>query len=383
MIKELTILGSTGSIGTNTLKVIEANQNLLKVKYLTAGSNAEELIKQSLQVNPKSVAITDDSKYLQVKEALSGTEIEVLSGREGILEISKQEDVDLVLNSIVGAPGLEPTYNALMAGKDIALSNKESLVMAGEIIMDLAKQKGLQILPVDSEHSAIFQCLVGEDKESVNKLLLTGSGGPFRIRDFSTFDEIKPENALKHPTWAMGRKITIDSSTMMNKGLEVIEAKWLFDIDLDNIEVVIHPQSIIHSMVEFVDGSIKAQLGLPDMKLPIQYAIFYPERKNIKWENTNFAKIGKMTFEEPDFKKFPCLKLAYDSLNRGGTAPAILNVVNEEAVYAFLDGKIKYTDIPKLIEKALSKINVTDDPNIHQILEIEQIAKEFIKIEIG
>ena len=383
MIKELTILGSTGSIGTNTLKVIEANKNLLKVKYLTAGSNADELIKQALLVNPKAVAIADESKYLQVKKALSGTDIEVLSGRKGILEISKREDVNLVLNSIVGAPGLEPTYNALMAGKDIALSNKESLVMAGEIIMKLAAQKGVQILPVDSEHSAIFQCLVGEDKSSVNKLLLTGSGGPFRTRDFSTFDEIKLSDALKHPTWAMGKKITIDSSTMMNKGLEVIEAKWLFDIDLDKIEVVIHPQSIIHSMVEFVDGSIKAQLGMPDMKLPIQYAIFYPERKNIKWENTNFAKIGKMTFEEPDFQKFQCLRLAYESLSRGGTSPAILNVVNEEAVYAFLDGKIKYTDIPRLIEKALGKIKVTDNPDIHQILEIEKIAKNFVKIEIG
>ena len=383
MIKELSILGSTGSIGTNTIKVIEANQNLLKVKYLTAGSNAEELIRQAIKVAPKTVAIADESKYLTVKEALAGTDVEVLAGRNGILEISSRQDVDLVLNSIVGAPGLEPTYNALMAGKDISLSNKESLVMAGEIIMDLAAKKGLQILPVDSEHSAIFQCLVGEDKNAVNKLLLTGSGGPFRTRDFATFDEIRPKDALKHPTWAMGKKITIDSSTMMNKGLEVIEAKWLFDIDLERIEVVIHPQSIIHSMVEFVDGSIKAQLGLPDMKLPIQYAIFYPERKNVKWENTNFAKIGQMTFEEPDLQKFPCLKLAYDSLNRGGSTPAILNVVNEEAVYAFLDGKIKYTDIPKLIEKGLSSIKITDEPNIDQILEVEKIAKEFVKIEIG
>ncbi len=383
MIKELTILGSTGSIGTNTIKVINANQNLLKVKYLTAGSNADLLVRQAIETKPKAVAIADESKYKIVKDSLSHLDIEVLSGRKGILEISSREDVDLVLNSIVGASGLEPTYNALMANKDIALSNKESLVMAGEIIMNLAKEKGLKILPVDSEHSAIFQCLVGEKKSSVNKLLLTGSGGPFRTRDKNSFDIIKPGDALKHPTWNMGRKITIDSSTLMNKGLEVIEAKWLFDIDLDKIEVVIHPQSIIHSMVEFVDGSIKAQLGLPDMKLPIQYAIFYPERKNVKWENTNFAKIGQMTFEEPDFEKFPCLQLAFDSLNRGGTAPAILNVVNEESVYAFLDGKIKYTDIPKLIEKALNKIEVTDEPNIHQILEIEKIAKEFAKIEIG
>ena len=383
MIKELTILGSTGSIGSNTLKVIEANKNLLTVKYLTAGSNAEKLIEQALAVRPKAVAIADETHYKKVKGALSGKNIDVLAGRKGILNIAAREDTDLVLNSIVGAPGLEPTYKALLAGKNIALSNKESLVMAGEIIMDLAVKQGVKILPVDSEHSAIFQCLQGEDKKSLNKLLLTGSGGPFRTRDTGTFDRIKPADALRHPTWNMGQKITIDSSTMMNKGLEVIEAKWLFDVTPGQIEVVVHPQSIIHSMVEFVDGSIIAQMGLPDMKLPIQYAIFYPERKNVKWENTNFAKIGQMTFEAPDFQKFPCLQLAYDALQRGGTAPAVLNVANEEAVYAFLDGKIKYTEIAKLIEKALSKIKVTDGPDIHQILETEKTAKAFIKTEIG
>ncbi|MFP4548634.1 MAG: 1-deoxy-D-xylulose-5-phosphate reductoisomerase [Fidelibacterota bacterium] len=383
MKKQLTILGSTGSIGTNTIKVIKANDNLLSVKYLTAGSNSERLIEQALELHPKAVAIADDRKYKEVKTALAGKNIEVLAGREGILDIAAREDTDLVLNSIVGAPGLEPTYKALLAGKNIALSNKESLVMAGAIIMNLAAEKGVKILPVDSEHSAIFQCLQGEDKKSLNKLLLTGSGGPFRTRDPKTFDRIKPDDALRHPTWNMGRKITIDSSTMMNKGLEVIEAKWLFDVAPEQIEVVVHPQSIVHSMVEFVDGSIIAQMGLPDMKLPIQYAIFYPERKNVKWENTNFAKIGQMTFEAPDFQKFPCLQLAYDALQRGGTAPAVLNVANEEAVYAFLDGKIKYTEIATLIEKALSKIKVTDRPNIHQILEIEKTAKEFIKTEIG
>lgn len=383
MKKQLTILGSTGSIGTNTIKVIKANDNLLSVKYLTAGSNSERLIEQALELHPKAVAIADDRKYKEVKTALAGKNIEVLAGRESILDIAAREDTDLVLNSIVGAPGLEPTYKALLAGKNIALSNKESLVMAGAIIMNLAAEKGVKILPVDSEHSAIFQCLQGEDKKSLNKLLLTGSGGPFRTRDPKTFDRIKPDDALRHPTWNMGRKITIDSSTMMNKGLEVIEAKWLFDVAPEQIEVVVHPQSIVHSMVEFVDGSIIAQMGLPDMKLPIQYAIFYPERKNVKWENTNFAKIGQMTFEAPDFQKFPCLQLAYDALQRGGTAPAVLNVANEEAVYAFLDGKIKYTEIATLIEKALSKIKVTDRPNIHQILEIEKTAKEFIKTEIG
>ena len=383
MKKRLTILGSTGSIGTNTIAVIEANKNLLTVQYLTAGRNAERLIQQALHLQPKAVAIADENKYRKVKEALAGKNIEVLSGRKGILEISAREDTDLVLNSIVGAPGLEPTYRALSAGKDIALSNKESLVMAGNIIMTLAAEKGLKLLPVDSEHSAIFQCLVGEDHKALNKILLTGSGGPFRTRNVNTFETIKPEDALKHPTWSMGRKITIDSSTMMNKGLEVIEAKWLFDVTLDQIEVVVHPQSIIHSMVEFVDGSIIGQMGLPDMKLPIQYAIFYPERKSVKWENTNFAKIGQMTFEAPDFTKFPCLKLAYEALKRGGSAPAILNVANEVAVYAFLDGKINYTGIPELIDKALGSINVTDEPDIDHILDIEKITKEFVKREIG
>ncbi|MBN2281523.1 MAG: 1-deoxy-D-xylulose-5-phosphate reductoisomerase [Candidatus Marinimicrobia bacterium] len=383
MTKVLTILGSTGSIGTNALQVIEANKNDLKVGYLTAGSNAPQLIQQALKFRPKAVAIADESKYLMVKEALSGEKIEVMAGREGILNISSRTDVDLVLNAIVGTPGLEPTYNALRAGKTIALSNKESLVMAGEVIMDLAAARGLPILPVDSEHSAIFQCLIGEKKTAVSKLLLTGSGGPFRKQESGTFADITPEDALKHPTWVMGRKITIDSATMMNKGLEVIEAKWLFDMDPENIDIVVHPQSIIHSMVEFCDGSIKAQLGLPDMKLPIQYALFYPERKKVKWENTNFFQIAQLTFEAPDFSRFPCLRLAYDSLKRGGTAPAVLNVVNEEAVYAFLDRKIKFTDIPGLVEKALGAIPVTDHPDIHQILEIERISKEFLKREIG
>lgn len=383
MKKELTILGSTGSIGENTIKVIEVNNNLLNVKYLTAGSNAGLLVQQARKVQPKAVAIANESKYLLVKEALSDLDIEVLSGKPGILEISSRKDTDLVLNSIVGTPGLEPTYVALEAGKDIALSNKESLVMAGEIIMGFANIKNLKILPVDSEHSAIFQCLTGESKESISKLILTGSGGPFRTLPKQKFGSIKPENALKHPIWSMGRKITIDSSTLMNKGLEVIEAKWLFDIEPEKIEVVIHPQSIIHSMVEFVDGSIKAQLGLPDMKLPIQYAIFYPQRMKAKWKNTNFAKISQMTFEKPDFVRFPCLQLAFDVLRTGGTAPSILNVVNEEAVYAFLAGKIKYIDIPRLIEKALSTIKILDKPDIGQILESIKISKEFIKTEIG
>ncbi len=381
--KNISILGSTGSIGTNTLNVVEANKKDLKVKYLTAGSNGKLLVEQALKFHPNAIAIADDKQYSLVKGELKSSGIEVLAGREGVLEISRRNDVDMVLNSIVGAPGLEPTYLAIQAGNNIALSNKESLVMAGDIIMSMLKEKNLTILPVDSEHSAIFQCLVGEEHSSIKRLILTGSGGPFRKYPLEKFSKIKPENALKHPTWNMGRKITIDSATMMNKGLEVIEAKWLFDIPLEKVDIIIHPQSIIHSMVEFIDGSMKAQLGLPDMKLPIQYAIFYPERRNVAWENTDFTKISELNFEAPDYKRFPCIRLAYESLERGGTAPGILNVVNEQAVYAFLDNKIKFTDIPGLVEKALSDITIIDNPNIQDILNIEQIGIEFVNREIS
>jgi 1-deoxy-D-xylulose-5-phosphate reductoisomerase len=299
-----------------------------------------------------------------------------------INDLAAATDVDLVLNAIVGSAGLEPSYHALKAGKNIALSNKESLVMAGELINRLLIEKNLKIFPVDSEHSAIWQCIVGEDNKNIRRIILTGSGGPFRTLPIEQFDHITPEQALKHPTWNMGKKISIDSATMMNKGLEIIEAHYLFGVAPENIEVVIHPQSIIHSMVEFIDGSIKAQMGLPDMKLPIQYALGYPERLPVVWENTDFMKIRELTFEAPDFVKFPSLKLAYAALRRGGTAPAILNVVNEYAVYAFLENKIRFIDISTFVEKALSEIQIVDNPLLSDILEVEQSGREFVERKV-
>ena len=376
-IRAISVLGSTGSIGVNALKVISASRDRFTVNYLTAGRNLTLLIEQAKKFHPKAVAIADESQYRLLKENLSGTNIEILVGKDGILEITSRRDVDLVVNAIVGMAGLEPTYRALTAGRNVALSNKESLVMAGEIIMNLIAQSGLNLFPIDSEHSAIWQCLAGEDKASVKRLILTGSGGPFRARPQAEFKSITPAEALRHPTWTMGRKITIDSATMMNKGLEIIEAFWLFGVEPEQIEVLIHPQSVIHSMVEFCDGSIKAQLGLPDMRLPIQYAIGYPERLPIIWEKIEWSKLGPLTFEAPDPVKFPALRLAYEALKRGGTAPAIMNVINELAVYAFLDEKIGFMEINDIIEKALNEIPVIDKPNIEDILNVEPMAREF------
>ncbi len=377
--KRISILGSTGSIGSNTLKVISANPDAYSVAYLTAGRNAKRLIKQARQSRPRAVAIADETQYAKVKAALQSEGIRVYAGKQGILEIAGREDVDLVANAIVGAAGLEPTYVSLQAGKNIALSNKESLVMAGEIIMRLAEQNKCQLLPVDSEHSAIWQCLNGEPPDSVRRILLTGSGGPFRQTPLKEFATITPEMALQHPTWNMGKKITIDSATMMNKGLEIIEARWLFEVSAENIEVVIHPQSIIHSMVEFRDGSIKAQLGIPDMKLPIQYALYYPQRQPVQWEQTDFARIKALTFETPDVKKFPALRLAREALRSGGTAPAILNVMNEIAVYAFLNKTLKFTQISRLVEQALSHIKIVRQPELEDILNVPPLVAEFFE----
>ncbi|MBN2600404.1 MAG: 1-deoxy-D-xylulose-5-phosphate reductoisomerase [Candidatus Marinimicrobia bacterium] len=377
--KQITILGSTGSIGVNAIKVVTANPEYYQIKYLTAGQNADKLIKQAIALKPKAVAIADDSKALQIENTLRPYSIEVLAGKNGILEVASRSDVDLVVNAIVGSAGLEPSIRALNTGKDMALSNKESLVMAGEIINELLKKNQLKLFPIDSEHSAIWQCLVGENPANIRKLILTGSGGPFRSLPNDQFADITPEQALRHPTWNMGKKISIDSATLMNKGLEIIEAYWLFHVPPENIEIVIHPQSIIHSMVEFVDGSIKAQLGLPDMKLPIQYALSYPGRFPVSWEVTNFAKIGQLTFEAPDFKKFPALQLAFDALHRAGTAPAILNIVNEFAVYAFLENKLSFMDIPGLVDRALSQLTIVDHPTLQDILEAEQCGREFVE----
>jgi len=378
MTKRISILGSTGSIGQNALKVINHLGDGFEVKYLTAARSSEVLIEQVRKFQPEAVAVVDSIAANEVKEALSGSGVKVLSGREGLLELASRDDVDVVLNGLVGSAGMEPTIRALEAGIDVALSNKESLVMAGELIENIKKETGAEIYPVDSEHSAIWQCLQGEDTNNIRRIILTGSGGPFRTRPLEEFLDITLEEALNHPNWKMGNKITIDSATMMNKGLEVIEAHWLFGVGREQIDIVIHPQSIIHSMVEFSDGSIKAQLGLPDMKLPIQYALTYPERVEADWVDAKFSDISYLTFEEPDFVKFPCIRLAYEALQRGGSAPAALNVANDNSVAAFLAGEISFTEIATLNEMALVEHDWTSQPDLDFLLELESWGKQFI-----
>ena len=378
MTKRISILGSTGSIGQNALKVIDHLGDGFEVKYLTAARSSEVLIEQVRKFQPEAVAVVESIAANEVKDALSGSGVEVLSGREGLLELASRDDVDVVLNGLVGSAGMEPTIRALEAGIDVALSNKESLVMAGELIENIKKETGAEIYPVDSEHSAIWQCLQGEDTNNIRRIILTGSGGPFRTRPLEEFLDITLEEALNHPNWKMGNKITIDSATMMNKGLEVIEAHWLFGVGREQIDIVIHPQSIIHSMVEFSDGSIKAQLGLPDMKLPIQYALTYPERVEADWVDAKFSDISYLTFEEPDFVKFPCIRLAYEALQRGGSAPAALNVANDNSVAAFLAGEISFTEIATLNEMALVEHDWTSQPDLDFLLELESWGKQFI-----
>ena len=377
MKKKITILGSTGSIGVNALNVI--NNLDIDVIGLSANTNSKLLIEQAKKFQPESVSIVDEDAYLIVKDALKNTSIDVLCGKNGLLEISSRDDVDLVLNALVGSSGMLPTVYAIRAGADIALSNKESLVMAGKIIERERKKANVNIFPVDSEHSAIWQCLVGESKEEVKRLILTGSGGPFREKKISTFKDIKPEDALKHPNWEMGKKITIDSASMMNKGLEVIEAVWLFEMDSQKVDIVVHPQSIIHSMVEFDDTSVKAQLGLPDMKIPIQYALSYPNHIKTNWEPLDLVKIKSLTFENVNDERFPCIKLAYESLARGGTSSSVLNVANEQAVYRFLKKEIGFMEIPKLIEIAMDNHDWTEDPSIDDILSLEDWTTNFVK----
>ena len=377
MKKKVTILGSTGSIGVNALNVI--NNLDIDVIGLSANTNSQLLIEQAKKFQPESVSIVDEDAYLVVKDALKNTSIDVLCGKNGLLEISSRDDVDLVLNALVGSSGMLPTVYAIRAGADIALSNKESLVMAGKIIERERKKANVNIFPVDSEHSAIWQCLVGESKEEVKRLILTGSGGPFREKKISTFKDIKPEDALKHPNWEMGKKITIDSASMMNKGLEVVEAVWLFEMDPQKVDIVVHPQSIIHSMVEFDDTSVKAQLGLPDMKIPIQYALSYPNHIKTNWEPLDLVKIKSLTFEDVNDERFPCIKLAYESLARGGTSSSVLNVANEQAVYRFLKKEIGFMEIPKLIETAMNNHDWTEDPSINDILSLEEWTKNFVK----
>ena len=376
--KRLSILGSTGSIGVNTLNVVRNLEEKIFIKYLTANSNSELLIKQAIEFRPETVVIVNKGKANIVKESVERFGIDVMVGREGLIECAKDSDVDILLNGLVGSAGMEPTFQAVKSGVDVALSNKESLVMAGELINHEKGVSGSKIIPVDSEHSAIWQCLTGESINDVSRLILTGSGGPFRNKNKNYFGKITPEEALNHPNWEMGNKITIDSATMMNKGLEIIEAHWLFDMEPNEIDIVVHPQSIIHSMVEFKDRSVKAQLGIPDMKIPIQYALTYPKHIDSEWESLDLASIGSLTFEYPDLDKFPCIKLAYDALRTGGTTPAVLNVVNEYAVYKFLNNEISFTDIPKMIEKACESHNWIEHLDFETLLELETWSIKFV-----
>ena len=379
MVKRISILGSTGSIGENILKVIDSLSAEIEVVYITAKKNADLLVQQALKYRPSAVGVIDKEAAKIVENGLAGEQIKVLAGRSGLLDIAARSDVDIMFNGLVGSSGMEPTLSALHAGIDVALSNKESLVMAGDLINREKLTSGAAIFPVDSEHSAIWQCLVGEKTDDVRRIILTGSGGPFRTRDLNTFPDITVEEALNHPNWDMGNKITIDSATMMNKGLEVIEARWLFNFYADQIDIVVHPQSIIHSMVEFNDSSVKAQMGVPDMKVPIQYVLTYPEHTQATWEQLDLVAVGQLTFEEKDLKRFPCIGLAYDALRAGGTTTAVLNVANDNAVYNFLDGKIKFTDIPQIIEKACEKHEWIEYPNLEDLLNLELWTTEFVK----
>ncbi|MFA9375399.1 MAG: 1-deoxy-D-xylulose-5-phosphate reductoisomerase [Lachnotalea sp.] len=376
--RQIAILGSTGSIGTQTLDVIRENRDL-EVVGLAAASNITLLEKQIREFKPSCVSVWEEKKAKELAQLVRDTSTKIVSGIDGLIEIATMQEANIVVTAIVGMIGIRPTIAAIHAGKDIALANKETLVTAGHIIMPLAKEIGVKILPVDSEHSAIFQSLQGENTKQIGKILLTASGGPFRGKKLQDLAKVKLEDALKHPNWAMGRKITIDSSTLVNKGLEVIEAKWLFDVTMDMIQVVVQPQSIIHSMVEYVDGGIIAQLGVPDMKLPIQYALLYPERRTMTGERVDFAKLGSITFEDPDIETFKGLKLAYQAGNLGGSMPTVFNAANEKAVSKFLDREIEYLDIVNTIEQCMSEHKLIDNPTVDQILDIEKSVYELIE----
>lgn len=377
--RRISILGSTGSIGTQALQVVTSLPGEFQVVALTARRNAALLADQSQRFQAEVVAIADPDSAKELQERLSGTKIEVLIGMEGVLEVAARDDVDICLNALVGGVGMAPTVAALKAGADVALSNKESLVMAGELITKLVHQKNLHLYPVDSEHSAVWQCLVGEQHEQIRTLFLTGSGGPFRTWSRDKLKEVTKAQALKHPNWEMGPKITVDSATMMNKGLEVIEARWLFDLQPEQIKIVIHPQSIVHSLLEFSDGSVKAQLGVPDMKIPIQYALTYPERKTSNWPRLDLLDVKTLTFEEPDRQKFPSIDLAYQAIREGGSAPAALNAANDLAVQAFLDDRISFIEIPALVEKAMSNHPIVEQPNLDDIEEVQDWVQRYIE----
>lgn len=376
-IKNIAILGSTGSIGTQALDVISGNTDLFRAYVITALKNADLLISQALQFNPAYAIICDEDKYQYVKDTLAHTEVKVLAGIDAITDIVTHPEIDMVLTAMVGFSGLEPTIAAIKAGKDIALANKETLVVAGELVTGLAKTHGVKILPVDSEHSAIFQCLAGEENNAIEKIILTASGGPFRGKDLDFLAHVMREDALKHPNWVMGAKITIDSASLMNKGLEVIEAKWLFDLKTEQIDVVVHPQSIIHSMVQFEDGSIKAQMGLPDMKLPIQYAFAYPNRLKNDFKRFNFTDYPNLTFEEPDSKTFRNLAIAFEALKQGGNMPCIINAANEIAVKGFLDNTIGFLAMSDIIETCMQKISFMSSPLLDDYLNTDKETRIF------
>lgn len=375
--KRIAIFGSTGSIGTQALEVIDANPSLFSVEVLTAYANAELLIEQALKYRPNIVVITDDKKYHQVSDALSNTDVKVFAGEQALEETAAMDVYDLMLAAIVGFAGLKPTLMAIRAGKPIALANKETLVVAGDIVMQMAAENRVPIIPVDSEHSAIFQCLVGEGRNKIEKVVLTASGGPFLGKKPNFLVNVKRDHALQHPNWSMGAKITVDSATLMNKGLEMIEAKWLFNLEPKQIQVVIHPQSIVHSMVVFEDGSVKSQMGLPDMKLPIQYALSFPNRIANTFKRYDFKNPNTLTFEEPDTRTFRNLALAEEALHKGGNLPCILNAANEIAVYAFLKNRIGFLDITEVVEQTMNKITFIEQPTLEQYFDSDAEARNF------
>jgi 1-deoxy-D-xylulose-5-phosphate reductoisomerase len=374
--QNIAILGSTGSIGKSSLEVIANFPDAFRVTYLTVNTNVDGLLDQVRRFRPRGVVVLDQHAAARCRQELDGT-TEILCGEEGLIDIVQRDDVDTVISSLVGFAGLKPTVKAIEARKKIALANKETLVVAGEIVMDLVRKYGVELLPVDSEHSAIFQCLVGESSDQINKIILTASGGPFRTKTAEELRHVGVQHALNHPNWKMGSKITIDSASMMNKGLEVIEARWLFDVPADRIEIVVHPQSIIHSMVEFIDGSVKAQLGVPDMKIPIQYALTYPNRCQSAFDRVKFPSLQTMTFFEPDAELFPALGLAYSALDAAGTMPAAMNAANEIAVALFLAERIRFVQIPEIIADTMAHHTNTLHPSLDEIREADAWARRF------
>lgn len=377
--KNIVILGSSGSIGLQTIDVVKRYPELFNVVGLAVNTSVDAIEQQIQELQPQTVVVVDKEKASELKERIAGTvnNVEILTGIEGLEQLAAHPDADLVLNALVGSVGLRPTLAALHAGKMLALANKESMVAGGAIVNKVREATGAEILPVDSEHNAIFQCMVGEQKREVKRIIVTASGGPFRGRAFSDLESVTVEEALKHPRWTMGPKITIDSATLMNKGLEIIEARWLFDLPYEKIDVIVHPQSIIHSMVEFDDGSIKAHLGQTDMRIPIQYTLSYPDRLPSPLPSLDFTEVGKLTFEKPDMVNFPCLAYAYEAIRLGTTYPAVLNAANEEAVAAFLNKKIRFTDIPNIIKQVMDRHEPGDETDLGILLETEHWAREY------